>query len=215
MTPRDEDRDPNPEQLAAYLDGEFDHLAGISPERVEQWLQCNPEAFAQAKAHQRLRKLWKATTPKDPRPAAWECVRQRIETGLGRTAQPRSPWLRWGITAGLLVATAASVLVFMTFAQRRAQVDAPRQAPDVPMEISALPIASDDEVAILSVRGQDTPSLVVGALPLQGMLVLVNPGEVSLIRSTPEEERRPPDVRMIGQETPMVLPTVSAEQKTP
>jgi hypothetical protein len=57
--------------------------------------------------------------------------------------------------------------------------------------------------------------LVVGVLPLQGLLVLADPGEVTLIRSVPPGgEQTTPVVRMNGEETPMVwapAPVVAAQ----
>jgi len=77
-----------------------------------------------------------------------------------------------------------------------------------------LPVVSDDEVEILSVRGADVPSLVVGVMPMQGILVLADPGEVSLIRSNPSAGPRSlAEIRMNDAETPMVWPSASVESK--
>ena len=38
MTSPDEEWGPSPEQLAAYLDGEHEHLGGLPPDHIERWL---------------------------------------------------------------------------------------------------------------------------------------------------------------------------------
>ena len=54
MTSPDEERQPSPEQIAAYLDGEHEQLGGLNPDRIERWLKGHPEAAEQVRAQRRL-----------------------------------------------------------------------------------------------------------------------------------------------------------------
>jgi hypothetical protein len=211
------DAEPGPEQLAAYLDGEFEHLGGLTPDTVEHLLSNDPEATAQARAHRRLNQLWQRSAPEEPAPAAWRGVFARIERGLDHL--PR-PWhrqrRRWGIGVGIVGAIAACVAVAVWLSGRPNDRSVPGPVVDAPVAEAVFPIAREDEVEILSVRGADVPSLVTGALPLQGLLVLASPGEVNLIRSSPAtEDRALPEVRMNDDETPMVWASAPVETKQP
>jgi hypothetical protein len=216
MTSSDEEREPSPEQLAAFLDGEYEHLGNLSPDRIERWLKRHPQAAEQARTQRRLSRVWQNTSPEEPAADEWRRVLCQIERRLQDPSRPRPrPWRWWGGAVGLLVATAASVALVVSVARR--PIADPFTLPvDPPGQVSSvvLPIVSDDEVEILSVRGVDVESLVVGVMPMHGTLVLADPGEVSLIRSNPAVGGKTiPGIRMNDAETPMVWPTASVESK--
>jgi len=216
MTPSDEEREPSPEQLAAYLDGEYEHQGNLSPDRIERWLKGHPQAAEQARTQRRLSGLWQKTTPDEPATSTWRRVLSQIEHRLQDPARPRPrPWRWWGAAVSLVVAAAACVALAVVAARRHAgdPLSSPTD-PDIPVAGMVLPVVSDDEVEILSVRGADVPSLVVGVMPMQGILVLADPGEVSLIRSNPSAGPRSlAEIRMNDAETPMVWPSASVESK--
>ncbi len=209
MSPSEEEREPNPEQIAAYLDGEYEHLGGLSAERVERWLKSHPEALAQVRAQHRLARLWQKTSPDEPAPEAWQRVLAGIERDLDHPARPRPrPWGWWGIGVGLFLTAAACLAVAVLTARRPPEGAPPRpDVPDQPVARAVLPVVDDDEVEILSVRGDDVASLVVGVLPLQGLMVLADRGEVSLIRGDPSA------ADMGDGKPPMVRPSPAAEAK--
>jgi hypothetical protein len=207
--------EPSPEQLAAFLDGEYEHLGGMTPERIEEWLKSNPGACAQAQVQRRLAQLWQRTSPDEPSPSAWRGVLKGIERGLDKPQRPhRGPWRWWGVTVGLFVGAAASAALVVALAKRPAVEPFAGPRPGPSLVETGLPVVGEDEVEILSVRGDDVPSFVLGVLPMHGLLVLAGPGEVSLIRSNPPaEDRTMPEVRMNEEETPMVWAPPAPETK--
>ena len=119
-----------------------------------------------------------------------------------------SRWWPAAWVAGILAACAAAVWLTVVLLRphdnadlvdRRA-VPSPREkeAPDrkaakaVPAAVEPFEVATADEVEILSVRGADTGTLVVGEVPVRGELVLPLPGEVEI------KERADAEVRVAG-----------------
>jgi hypothetical protein len=90
----------------------------------------------------------------------------------------------------------------------RAQIA--KQEPQLDDEI--LPVAHASEVTIVRVEGADTHTLVVGELPLQGILELVAPGDVILTLIRPiagvSESNQ---VRLIGSSSPMLWARLDSE----
>ena len=175
---------PGPELLAAYFDGEFegrDELA-LLRQRLEEWLSANPHGRAQLAEHRRLSRLWAATTPPDPAPAAWRNVQNQLERCQDQT--PALPKRADGRKAVDVLAGAVCILVAVFLVKDFAK--APRVertgADDEPF-----PVASAREVVILQVEGADTGTLVVGELPVQGPLELAAPGDVTLTSVAPAE----------------------------
>ncbi|HYT93361.1 MAG TPA: hypothetical protein VEL76_31885 [Gemmataceae bacterium] len=210
----DEHRAPSPEQLAAYADGELDYpeLAPLK-RRVEEWLATHSEAAAEVEGQRSLTRLWQATTPVEPAESVWATVLARLEQMPQPATRTRS-WLgAW--VAGILVACAAAVWLAVLFFQprdREAVVDrkqpgktnaAPKLAPQIeePFEV-----ALADEIEILSVRGADTGTLIVGEVPVRGALVLVAPGEV-------EVQRTDAELRVAG--SPMIWTPLENERDDP
>lgn len=175
-----------PELLAAYLDGE---LEGAGPQaalrqQVEDWLSRHSEAASEVRAHRQLQQIWQATSPPEPRRGAWAEVRGRIRRALDQPRpQPRfhwRPWLLGGSLAGF-TGLAASLLVLVWLGA----LPWPQPRPSRPtpaVDELVFPVASAHEIEILSVTGDDIGTLVVGEPPVDGPLVLLAPGEVSLTR---------------------------------
>jgi hypothetical protein len=223
----DDEPAPTPEQLAAYADGELDGCPegeGLR-RRIEAWLARHPEGAADLEAQRALTRLWQATTPPEPSEAAWADVLARLErvppapaTGPARSAR-RLALAAW-VTAALAAAAAAVWLAVVWF---RAGTDpqlvhqgppgpGPRhpeakRVPD-PELVEPFPVATSDEVEILSIPGADTVTLVVGELPLQGPMVLVAAGEVEVMRVEAE-------VRVGGAGPPMVWTPLERERTEP
>jgi AcrR family transcriptional regulator len=206
----DEEPEPTPEQLAAYADGELDGRPALEPlrRRVEAWLARHPDAAAEVEAQRRLARLWQATPPPEPSEAAWNDVLERLErvprtpaeTGRRRAAARVALW-----AGAALAASAAAVWLALTLSrpghvppappepggQERAVNPRPAPEADEPF-----PVATAEEVEILSIKGDDTETVLVGELPVSGSLVMADPGEVELTRAEPQ-------VRM-GDGPPMV-----------
>src|SRR5262249_48326011 len=77
-------------------------------------------------------------------------------------------------------------------------------------------VATEDEVEILSVQGADTATLLVGTLPVQGPLILVREGDVSLRSVQPAaKDNMVPDLFLQGTGAPMIWARTGAEREAP
>lgn len=199
---------PDPELLAAYLDGEFEGRDGLEDLRrlVEGWLENDAEAQQLARDYRRLKQTWADTPIHDPAPLAWErmlrCTRRR-----SRSAEKRRPRRTWMV--GLLGAAAGVCLAFglMMFPSER-EIEAvsiePLSADLHKLVVDyAFPVASADEVIIQQVEGSDVALLVVGQLPLQGLLELVDPEDLAIQSMEPGVDNAMPQVR-VGNRSPMI-----------
>jgi hypothetical protein len=221
----DEEPAPTPEQFAAYADGELDGHPALERlrGRIEAWLARHPDAAAEVEAQRRLAQLWQDTTPVEPSEAAWGGVLERLGS-LPRTP-PAGPGRRGvgrlALWAGaLLAASAAAVWLALALSspgpgrpaappanpqpdpQERAAK--PQPAPEV---LEPFPVATADEVEILSIQGDDMETVLVGEPPVRGPLVMADPGEVELKRAKPQ-------VRM-GEGPPMFWVEPNKERAEP
>ena len=201
---------PRVELLAAYADGE---LAEEGPqaalyERIESWLAKHPEAAYDLEVYRQVTEWYRATAADDPGPAAWASVLARLRAL--RSTPTRSPrrWVRLILWGGM---TAAALWLALTLWFNPAQEKA--AAPDVPLAAPSRPAALEDaepavfavataaEVEILSVKGEDISSVVVGELPVEGSLVLLEASEVTLTHVEPARDNMMPEVRRCGRTT--------------
>jgi anti-sigma factor RsiW len=208
MTPRpDPDRAPDPELLAAYGDGELDQRPELR-RRIEAWLARHPEACALLDEQRRLRELWQETTPLEPQPQAWHRVFGKLhETQSAPPGPTRQARARFAPAAAMVAA--ASVALLIWGAARLLQPTpspAPQQTSDSTARLLAqqiLPVANDEEVVILRIEGDDTQTVMVGQLPVQGPLELADSGEVEQISSKPAaRDQMVPQFRLRGR--PMI-----------
>jgi hypothetical protein len=184
---------PSPELLAAFVDGE---LYGPEASRVEAYLTAHPEAQAEVAEQRRLERLWQRTTPAEPGRAAWQRTLDRILAGP-RRIQPRSR--RWMYFAAASVAAAAIGLVLWTGMSR----------PRSPAPVDPLPVAQNSDIEIVHIDGDDVGAIVVGRLPLVGVLELANAGEVE-ITGMPQPNDRNPMVHVAGG-SPMIWAKLESE----
>jgi hypothetical protein len=179
---------PKPESLAAYVDGE------LSPDQralVETWLAEDSETAAEVAAHQRLRRLCQNATPPEPDEAQWDAVLSGLERRLPTEAPARrtQPWAGRRRMAILITGlTAASVLLAVTLCvpsvtDRMAGWLLPpveRLGPVADLPVDPLPVASADDIEIISMDDGDRDALIVGEPPVRGPLELLRPGEVDV-----------------------------------
>ncbi len=207
---------PRPELLSQYYDGELDH----DPARkslVENWLATCPEAAEQIETYENIEQLLEQTVPLEPDDFQWQKVVLGIEDGCRRRHE-RWAWLSRRLAAGMLGSTAAAVLLTLMLIPKP-QTD--QQARPAPTQVEAKPseapvdpwqVATSDEIEILRVGGDDTGSLVVGDPPVEGMLELASPGEVTLYSVEPAEDNMIPDVRFQGPSAPIVWAQLDSER---
>jgi hypothetical protein len=222
----DEEPAPAPEQLAAYADGDLDGRPEHEAlrRRIEAWLARHPEAVEDVEAQRRLTRIFRDTAPPEPTEAAWHAVLARLE-GPPQSPAPGRPgtglrFAAWAVAA--LAATAAAVWLTLTLFQPQGGPEVVRKAPrgperreelvkaprPEPAEVEPFAVATADEVEILSIRGADTGTLVVGELPWSGPMVLVQAGEVEVKRTERE-------VRMGQTGSPMVWAPLASERTEP
>jgi hypothetical protein len=216
MMPEPEDWSPDPALLAAYFDGELDGRPELAPlrRRLEVWLDVHPEAREVLADYQRLAQLWHYTSPPDPGAAAWKRLKARVAAAPARRLALRG----WAVA---LLATAAGValVVWIGLTDRPTPKSAlirpvpPRPTPEA---VEVFPVATAAEVVILRVEGADTQTLVVGELPVHGPLELLGPGEVALMRVSPDtRDQMLPHVRMKGPHRPLIWARADAEIMPP
>lgn len=194
------------EILAAYADGEFEGRDDLTllKQRVEQWLAENPEARAELTVIRQLKNAWRQTTPPNPAPEVWQPMLAALEC-MPRAGRRTGVSWRRPLGAAALAATIA--LAFLAW-----WVNHPLSAPEpmpapTPIAEDAKPfaVAAAHEVEILNVEGADTHTLVVGELPLQGLLELAAPGEVTVDNVQPAaRDNMLPEVRVRGPGRPMI-----------
>ncbi len=173
---------PTPEQLAACTDGE---LHGSEREQVEAWLVQHPDRAAEIEGARQVQRLWESTAAPLPTPLAWEAAFGRITDKLRSGRKPSAP-LPWWVRAGLGAIAAAVLLGLLT-------------RPLWEVDRSPLPVASGQDVTILSMDAGDAGLLVVGQPPIQGNIDLADHGDVELV------SRVDPDIHLEDWITPMIV----------
>jgi hypothetical protein len=216
---------PSRELLAAFADGELDglpHLVSLRGQ-IEAWLATHAEAAPDLDAQLELARLMAVTAAPEPGPAAWAKVSSQL---LVHTRRPGRRWKVAGAIAGLVMASAAGIVVaFLVFGNSRAPappserapsqtatVPVPpvvRQAPPQARPVEVLEVVSADEVEIVRVAGSDTKSLIVGQVPLTNPIVLLEEHEVEVMLPAHNPART--EVRR-GGGSPMVWTPLANEK---
>lgn len=161
---------PRPEQLAAYVDGE---LGCQERAQVEAWLAEHPEAVAEVESLRRLTAAWQASMPSEPSEAQWAHVLAGIEAAVARGSVVRPSSRRWLVAgAGALAAAAAAVILAVALTRP------PQPAPSP--DVEPWPVATADEIEIISIHASDAPAMVVGEPPVREALALLSPGDVTV-----------------------------------
>jgi anti-sigma-K factor RskA len=224
---------PSPELLAAYFDGECEGRDDLSllKQRIEDWIATHPDAQEELAVHRRLLHVWHQTTPPEPRAEKWAAMLARLEScvparKIGGRKQGTFLGRRLALTASLAAVVAGMAIylgwnalqrepnepVVLALKATPAVVHNETAAPRPDEDDEILPVAHASEVTIIRVEGEDTHTLVVGELPLQGTMELVAPGEVTLTlnRSDWKDSDINP-VRLIGGSSPMIWAKLESE----
>ena len=205
---------PSPTLLAAYFDGECegrDDLAQLK-QRIEAWLTASPHAQDEVAEYRHLLQACRSTSPAEPDNAQWVAVLSRIQAQTD-TERIRSVGRRSAI--GWAAATVrAACLAVVLFWQ-----PGPRIQPPAPVlaisqiEDEILPVADVNEVVIVRVEGADSQTLVVGQLPVQGVLELAAPGDVVLTKIRPDAaDNMIPQVHMNETASPLIWAKLDSER---
>ena len=148
----------------------------------------------------------RALDPAPPTRAEWKRVSDHIALRVLPCARPAGQ--RGRRIAAALALAACAVFAILVWEGRKApapsnptpELAAAQPRPDPLAEFAVLPVASDDEMRIATLRGDWGTGLVVGLHPLEGELQLATAGEVTVGRA-PVGMATPPDF----DDEPMVL----------
>jgi hypothetical protein len=190
---------PNAEQLAAYADGE---LTPGASRAVEEWLAVHPEDRAEVEAQRRLARLWHATQAPEPDAGAWATLRGRLDTGLAAARarpRPRAWSARFFLGLALPVVGAASILLAL-FLNLPRPPDGNQPAPPP----RPFPVASAEDVEIISINAADLSALVVGEPPVTRPLVLAAAGDVTIHAAGDDVEIIRPEENPEGPSAPWI-----------
>jgi anti-sigma factor RsiW len=200
---------PTPGELAAYLDGELSTDAWL---RVEGWLTEHPDVAAYLDGHREVAMWFESARPPEPSFEEWDAALQRIENALAAPASlplvvsrrpkqgRRGQWMRW-------TAAAAAIIVAAVLIQRQ-------PSPMSNLAVEPLPVASADDVEILSIHGADMAMLLVGAVPLQEPVALATGNDVTVENMQPDSEGLVPSLGISPDDTgsPMIVTPANSRQ---
>ncbi len=187
MTQEWKHQEPTPEQLAAYADGQ---LPGPERDWVGSWLGDHPDAAAEVESYRRLARFWETSSAPEPSPAAWERTLDRIKEQVPNPQRSgfSVPW------AGLAGLAAAAILVALLL---------PRSSgpgPHYPDEVIPFPVASPQDVTIISMDAADIDRLVVARPPVElHEIAFADHADVRLIGPLD------PDIRLEDWLAPMIV----------
>ena len=199
------DSPPNPQELAAYADGELDAAARA---RIEAWLTEYPETMTEIEAQRRLHQVFASSLPAEPAESDWAGVLRKIDLAIPQSPETSrhpsrlSAWLR---ILGSGAAAAAVLLAFLLWH--------PSQPPRSPQpEVDEpLAVATAEDVDIISLDDADCGVLVVGQPPLAGPMVLGGRGDMTVISIKPDSDGMVPQVTFENVETPMIVAPLLAQ----
>lgn len=198
------------ERLAAYFEGT---LPPQERQQVGNWLADHPEVVEEVRALQQLSQAVRSSAPPEPPEDIWLGMRKRIGQELADTTtrQESSERRKSAWRAGWWAAAAAGFsLLALWPSWREKPIDAVAE--------SAFPIASAEDVEIVSVDAAGARALLVGEPPLQKPLILMAAGDATLKSVEIVPAGQFPEVWMgpREQESPMIVaPFVSGLLNAP
>jgi hypothetical protein len=206
------DDEPRPEELAAYVDGELDLIARL---HVERWLACDPEATREVEAQRYFCELWRAMVPRDPTESDWARAALRCANRRA-SARPRRlfSW-EWAVLSRLnrhtaaTAALAATLLLALTLGPLP---PGPKPAPPA-VPIDEFPVLAPGDVEIISLDPADSERLVIGEVPLREPVVPMLPADIHFTSMRPDADGVVPylHARRGSSLVPMIAPSPRRE----
>jgi hypothetical protein len=199
------DRGPSPAQLMAYADGE---LGPGERARVEAWLADHLEAAAEVETLRRLERLWQTAAPPEPAPEAWAGALARIAMSLPGPvpARPRAAFrpLLWASGVAGAAAVLLAILLTPSLWPGLPRPNGPGETEEEPF-----PVASAEDVTIISMDAHDMGALVVGQPPVQdGPLEMASRNDIKVLSVEPAWPDGPVGRFVQGDEIPMLWSSV-------
>jgi hypothetical protein len=218
--------EPTPEQLSAWADGE---LSRPDAEAVERWLLAHPDAGRDAESTARLINLFRDHPPPEPSERAWQAAFGQIESALSHpvplSRRPQRP--HWPFRLLLALTAAAAILGGLALARVFWPGPAPlRQAPEIVKKKAnepnlaheepeePFPVATTNEVNILSIDVEDADRVVTVGEPLMGLFEVAAPQEIDVEEMQPHAADGQTPRFQRGPEVPMIL-VASADREGP
>jgi hypothetical protein len=210
------ERDPTPEKLAAWADGE---LSPAEAARIEAWLAEHPEAVDDAEAPRRLVGLFRDHAACEPSPDAWQATLAGIHAGLSVPpvanapgSPARGPRWRVRLVVGLTAAAAllGGVLVASRWVVRTPTVGPPPVAerrfnwPPGDDNDEPFAVVNAGAINVLSMHPDDADFLVLGQ-PLLGTVEFVNSEEIEVVKVMPDAEEGNMPLLHKGPMMPMIV----------
>jgi hypothetical protein len=123
----------------------------------------------------RLRDLFQSVSPPEVEEGAWSATLTRIHADI-RTVKPhrRSPRPVWAFVG---LAAAAAVVAVLLARSWWVQTPSPSPTPEEPF-----PVATAEDVDILSIAARDVAALVVGEPPVSGELIFASMDDVRVLK---------------------------------
>jgi hypothetical protein len=180
----DDNTNPTPETLAAYLDGE---LTPSERNTMERRLSSRPDLCDELDAHRRLSRVWQTTHPSEPDDQAWGATMAGISNRLPVLAA-KHPRRRFplGWFAGIAAAAAVIALIWILAGKPRLP-DPTSPQPEIET-VETFPAASPDDVDITSLWGAGDELVLVGRPPLDAPMELAGPGDVVIDEKSPVKD---------------------------
>jgi hypothetical protein len=197
---------PSPNLTAAYVDGE---LSLADRMKFEDWLADHPAEATEVEALRRFALRWRETRPREPADSKWRktlaAIEARLCTPSARSGGPENGRAdthrpsRWSVVLFRWTAAAAILWIVFAFERPPAEISPPVFDP--------LPVASPEDVDIVSVHAGDMTLLLVGDWPVREPLNLVAPGDVFLENVEPAPDGMLPYVRtgIESAQVPMIV----------
>lgn len=150
---------------------------------------------------ERLRALYQASSAPEPAEDVWNGVQSRVHASVGRTASVggtsrRPVWALLGLSAAALLGLWLAKSLWTV---------PPPASPQPQAVVEPFPVADADDVRIVSMDARDAASLVVGELPVAGVVEFAQPEDIRVIRCErcPHSGRK---ARLVqGGEVPMFV----------
>lgn len=194
------DRAPTPQEICAFCDGE---LSDLDRRRIEQWLREHPPTLAQWQAWRSFQESCRHSQPVEPTEAEWNTILGRIDDALRNPTAKRARG-NWRLTAAMSAAAAVLVVAVAMHGDRESALRS--------RDVEIFPVASPDDVEIISVDAHGANAVVIGELPLRNPIVLMEPGDATLKSVERNHQELFSEVRMQpdAEEAPMILGPVAS-----
>lgn len=180
------------------MDGRLDALAH---RRIELWLAAHPEVGAAVEEHRQVLQACREAPIPEPTAAQWAAALDGVAARLAQTREALPPRRlpRWSTA---LAAAAAAMFLLALPGDLGLRLPAPVS---LVREVTPIPVASAEDVEIVSIDAADLKALLVGHPPLRGSLELAAGGDVQIHYAEPADNSWVPAMEEVEGATPILI----------